>query len=93
MDKKAFTCRATYSVDNTYDSDRFIKLRVKVCHDGRNANGSVISKETMQTALPTIANTPVLANVVEKEDGTFDFHGHGYSGRPHERGQVPFGVH
>lgn len=76
MDKKAFTCRATYSVDNTYDSDRFIKLRVKVCHDGRNANGSVISKETMQTALPTIANTPVLANVVEKEDGTFDFHGH-----------------
>ena len=44
MDKKAFTCRATYSVDNTYDSDRFIKLRVKVCHDGQNANGSVISK-------------------------------------------------
>lgn len=76
MDNKLFTCRATYSVDDSYVSDKFIKLRVKICHTGQNLNGSVIDVDTLKAALPTLANSPILAHVVKQEDGTYDFAGH-----------------
>lgn len=47
-DNRKVILQATYSVDDNYDSERFLKLRVKVCHDGENRNGSVISKEALQ---------------------------------------------
>ena len=59
MDNKLFTCRATYSVDDSYVSDKFIKLRVKICHTGQNLNGSVIDVDTLKAALPTLANSPI----------------------------------
>ena len=73
---KDLSLRATYSVDDTYDSERFLKLRVNVCHDGENRNKSFITKEALQDALPTIYNTPLLANVTIGQDGELDFGGH-----------------
>lgn len=75
-DNRKVILQATYSVDDNYDSERFLKLRVKVCHDGENRNGSVISKEALQAALPSIHNVPLLANVVMDENGNIDFGGH-----------------
>lgn len=68
--------RASYDIDHSYDSERFIKLKVRVCHDGENLNGSHISKEALQDALPSIYNIPLLANVVVDDDGNIDFGGH-----------------
>lgn len=73
---KDLSLRATYSVDDTYDSERFLKLRVNVCHDGENRNKSFITKEALQDALPTIYNTPLLANVAIGQNGELDFGGH-----------------
>lgn len=75
-DNKKISLQATYSVDDSFDSRRFIKLRVKVCHDGKNLNNSIISKEAIEEALPSLYNTPLLANVVADEDGNLDFGGH-----------------
>jgi hypothetical protein len=66
---------ATYEVDNEFDSAKFIKMRLKACHDGKNLNGSVFEVQGMAAAESSIANTPVLAHVVWK-DGVPDFGGH-----------------
>nr|DAI25479.1 MAG TPA: hypothetical protein [Caudoviricetes sp.] len=76
MTNKDLSLRATYSVDDTYDSERFLKLRVNVCHDGENRNKSFITKEALQDALPTIYNTPLLANVAMNQNGELDFGAH-----------------
>lgn len=76
MTNKDLSLRATYSVDDTYDSERFLKLRVHVCHDGENRKKNFITKEALQDALPTIYNTPLLANVAMNQNGELDFGGH-----------------
>lgn len=50
------------------------------CHTEDNLNGSYIAEETMETALPSFAEKPILAAFVEVEDEngekTLDFNGH-----------------
>lgn len=57
-------------------SDGLIPVSLKACHDMTNANGSYISKENMETALPSFQLKPILANIVFKDDGTVDFGSH-----------------
>lgn len=78
MEGKILTFATKFEADNTFDNDRFIKLRVWVMHDGKNLNGSTFSTDAIEKARPTLANIPILANVIEKEDGTYDFGGHDY---------------
>lgn len=53
-----------------------LKLKFKVCHINKNRNGSNISKENMEKAMPTLKYRPVLAYIHELEDGTKDFYAH-----------------
>ena len=53
-----------------------MKLKLKVCHTGTNRNGSHISQENMEKALPTLKYRPILAYIHELEDGTKDFYAH-----------------
>lgn len=52
-----------YSVDTSFDDERFLKLRLRVCHDGVSPNKTYFTKETMEKANETIAYIPILANV------------------------------
>lgn len=54
----------------------FSTCRVKVMYHGENNNGSYISKESTERALPTIKNIPIVGEFSE-ENG--DFKGHGGS--------------
>lgn len=58
----------------------YLKLNIKACHTLINNNRSNISKETMESALPTFANKPILADVCEYKDKkgnvSYDFSGH-----------------
>lgn len=74
--KKRFNLAATYQIDNSYDSERFLKLRICVMHDGKNKNNTSFDVAGMEKAGPTIANIPILANVVFDENGNPDFGGH-----------------
>ena len=53
-----------------------MKLKLKVCHTETNRNGSHISKENMEKAMPTLKYRPILAYIHELEDGTKDFYAH-----------------
>ena len=53
-----------------------LKLKLKVCHTETNRNGSHISKENMEKAMPTLKYRPILAYIHELEDGTKDFYAH-----------------
>ncbi len=76
MAKKHLKLQASYTVDDSYDSDKFLKLRVRVMHDGTNVNGSRFTVESMRDAEASIKNVPILANVVFDADGKPDFGAH-----------------
>lgn len=76
MAKKFLKLAATYTVDDSYDSDKFLKLRIRVMHDGANVNGSRFAVESMRDAEASIKNVPILANVVFDADGKPDFGAH-----------------
>ena len=46
-----------------------LKLKLKVCHTETNRNGSHISEENMQKAMPTLKYRPILAYIHELKDG------------------------
>lgn len=53
-----------------------LKLKFKVCHTETNRNGSHISLENMEKAMPSLKYRPILAYIHELEDGTKDFYAH-----------------
>ena len=78
MELKNFSMAMKYAVDETFDSERFIKLKIYVMHNGKNPNRSHFSDEAIEAAKPTLANIPILAHVIEDKDGNFDFGGHDF---------------
>lgn len=64
-----------FSTENN-DMAGMMKLKLKVCHIDTNRNGSHISQENMEKALPTLKYRPILAYIHELEDGTKDFYAH-----------------
>jgi len=75
-DFERISLNATYELDPTFDSERFIKLRLRICHDGKNLNSSSFTCDGFEKAKPSLANTPILAHVVCDDDGEPDFGAH-----------------
>ncbi len=60
----------SFTVDKTFDSDQFLKLRFRVCHDGESPNRTYFTKETMEDANKSLEYIPILAHVyIDKETG------------------------
>ncbi|MBU7316137.1 hypothetical protein [Paenibacillus oleatilyticus] len=55
---------------------RFQRVKIWLMHLGENFNGSYFSKEVVEEAIPTLANTPILAYIEQKENGQLDFSDH-----------------
>lgn len=78
-------------------NSEFTKAKCYVLYTGENRNGSLISKEAVEAALPSIYNIPVIAEVLYT-DGVKDFGTHGgrividSSGIKYEQTTVPYGV-
>lgn len=76
---KFVSLATTYSIDESFDSERFIKMRLKICHDGINPNGSSFDVRDIKKAETSISNTPILANtLVDEELKTVDLGGHDF---------------
>ena len=60
------------------DDDDLMKVKIKVCHDGENPNGSDFSLNSLAKAQPTLSNRPILAYSVFDEESfeVVDFGGH-----------------
>lgn len=67
MDKHSFIM--SYSIDKNFASDQFLKLRLRVCHDGESPNKTYFTKETMAEANKTLEYIPLLAHVYIDENG------------------------
>lgn len=73
---------------NETDMPEMLKLELKVCHTDTNRNGSHISTENMEKAMPTLKYRPILAYIHELEDGTKDFYAHNMEIVEHEDGET-----
>lgn len=73
---------------NESDMPEMLKLELKVCHTDTNRNGSHISIENMEKAMPTLKYRPILAYIHELEDGTKDFYAHNIEIIEHEDGET-----
>lgn len=78
-------------------NDDFSKAECRVMYVDANRNGSFITKEAVEDAMPTIYNIPVVAEVLYKEDEKdFGTHGGRYiidsNGIKFEQTTVPYGV-
>lgn len=55
---------------------RFMRCKIWLMHMGKNLNNSIFDKEVVVEALPTLANTPILAYVEENSKGELDVSDH-----------------
>ncbi|MCR8994643.1 hypothetical protein [Brevibacillus laterosporus] len=60
---------------NQLDS-RFTKVKIWLMHLGKNYNGSIFTREAVESAMDTLKNTPILGYVEESKLGEKDFRGH-----------------
>jgi len=70
------TTNGTFAESKSDDMPGMLKLKLKNCHIDTNRNGSHISKENMEKAMPTLKYRPILAYIHELSDGTKDFYAH-----------------
>lgn len=75
-DFKMASLVTTYEIDDSFDSTKFIRMRLRIAHDGVNPNKSSFVVEGLENAEKSIYNSPVLANVIFDEDGNPQFSGH-----------------
>ncbi len=79
MDNKITSLHSTFSVNGEVSDDdtRFLNITIDVLHTGENLNGSVFTKDVVDSCVDSIKNTPVLGfvkyNKTTKEN---DFKGH-----------------
>lgn len=68
MDKNNFIM--SYSIDKTFESDKFLKIRCRVCHDDESPNKTYFTKATMEKAnKESLEYIPILAHVYVDENG------------------------
>lgn len=63
-------------IEESEDNKLFAKVRV--CHTLLNRNGSYIEEDKMKEAMPSLKYAPLLANIHQLDDGSWDFHSHDY---------------
>ena len=67
-----------FQVTDTFENEdsRFLKVKIWLMHLEENYNGSYFSKESVINALPSLANTPILAYIEPDTNGEDDFSDH-----------------
>ena len=60
--KKFITLPLSYE-QISFADDRFVKVRIRVQHNGHNLNNSNFNDESISKAAPTLSNIPLLAFV------------------------------
>lgn len=65
---------------NTYENEtedtRFLKVKIWLMHTEENLNGSYFEKSVVEDAIPSLANTPILAYIEDNSEDEKDFSDH-----------------
>ena len=81
---------ATFEVSDDNSRRGLMKLKIRVYHLGINRNGSHVSKESSDAAIPSIADRPVLAYIHQLDDGEWDFESHNINVIENEDGTIEY---
>lgn len=75
---KRFTIPSKFSLadDFSVDNPNFHPVKVRIMSSGKNYNGSDFVIDSLDKAKDTISYSPILANIIEREDGELDFNSH-----------------
>lgn len=79
-------CHASFE----FDEEDITKVRLKMMHDSVNRNNSNIPNDVLDACKETFKNKPILAEIVEKDDGTKDFGHHAIEVKKNEDGDEEF---
>lgn len=61
--------------DSTKDTEGLMPVILQSCHTNLNVNGSYISEESMNSALPSFSNRPILG-YIHSVNGQYEFYSH-----------------
>lgn len=67
-------CKVKFDSNIEKINPLFSRVKIRIAYTGENRNGSYISKEAFERALPTIYNCPIIGEFIEEVD---DFGSHG----------------
>jgi len=56
--------------------DRFTRVKIFIAHEGENRNGAILSKEVLESMIPSLVNVPILGYLAIDSEGNVDFKGH-----------------
>lgn len=80
MDVQIVKTPSVFNVDNSFEDERFMRIRIAVMHSGENLNHSSFSTEVIRAAKDTFGDIPILANIVKYTDADgvehLDYSGH-----------------
>ena len=65
-----------FEVDENFDSESFIKLNLRLMHDGENPKGLNFTTESLENAIESIKNKPILGRVIFDDDNQPQFSSH-----------------
>lgn len=66
--KQVVKTTSLFKVDDTFDDDRFCRVRIAAMHSGVNRNNSSFATSVIKKAKDTFKNIPVLAEVIKYTD-------------------------
>lgn len=79
-EKRIVHTTTLFKVDDKFDDERFMRVRIAALHSGVNLNNSDIPTDAIKSAKNSFANIPILADIVvyTDEDGNqhLDYAGH-----------------
>lgn len=67
----------TFEKLSNIDDSRFMRVRIWLCHTGKNLNGSIFTKDVLERmAKNSLSNIPILGYIELDEHNKADFQGH-----------------
>lgn len=76
MKEEIFEVDSSFKFDESYDSECFLKTRIKLMHNKTNPNKSNFEVPVMLEAQNSLKNKPILGRMIEKSNGEDDFNSH-----------------
>lgn len=75
---RKFSIPSKFSLSNDFSLNNpdFHLVKLRIMSSGENYNGSSFTIDSLNKAKDSVAYTPILANIVEREDGELDANGH-----------------
>lgn len=73
-----FSIPSKFSLSNDFELNNpdFHLVKLRIMSSGKNYNGSDFTIDSLNKAKDSVAYTPILANIVERDDGELDANGH-----------------